>query len=110
MKQLRPTLLHGLVAAAAPLFGAAALLSAAPGTASTAEGTVSLALRDTFSIGSNGLCEAQILAPEPGAGLFDRRYAVICRDSAAPVGTLWVIKPKGAVPSPSHGAVAIRLS
>jgi CHAT domain-containing protein len=104
MKQLRPTLLHGLVAAAAPLFGAAALLSAAPGTASTAEGTVSLALRDTFSIGSNGLCEAQILAPEPGAGLFDRRYAVICRDSAAPVGTLWVIKPKGAVPSPSQFA------
>ena len=52
----------------------------------------SLSLRDTFPIGSNGLCEAQILAPEPGAGLFDRRYAVICRDAAAPVGTLWVVR------------------
>ena len=38
--------------------------------------------------------------PEPGGGLFDRRYAVICRDSAAPVGTLWVIKGKGAEASP----------
>jgi len=52
----------------------------------------SLSLRDTFPIGSNGLCEAQILAPEPGAGLFDRRYSVICRDAAAPVGTLWVVR------------------
>ena len=52
----------------------------------------SLSLRDTFPIGSNGLCEAQILSPEPGAGLFDRRYSVICRDAAAPVGTLWVVR------------------
>ena len=52
----------------------------------------SLSLRDTFPIGSNGLCEAQILSPDPGAGLFDRRYSVICRDAAAPVGTLWVVR------------------
>lgn len=75
---------------------AAAAIAAAPAAASTAAtGGVSLSLRDTFPIGSNGLCEAQILPPEPGAGLFDRRYSVICRDAAAPVGTLWVIKPKG---------------
>jgi CHAT domain-containing protein len=70
------------------------LLAAAPAAANTVGTEVSLALRDTFPIGSNGLCEAQILAPEPAAGLFDRRYSVICRDAAAPVGTLWVIKPK----------------
>lgn len=52
----------------------------------------SLSLRDTFPIGSNGLCEAQVVAPEPGAGLFDRRYSIICRDAAAPVGTLWVVR------------------
>ncbi len=51
---------------------------------------VPVSLRDTFPIGSNALCEAQILAPEAGAGLFDRKYSVICRDAAAPVGTLWV--------------------
>jgi CHAT domain-containing protein len=55
-----------------------------------------ISLRDAFPIGSNGLCQAQIIAPEPGAGLFDRRYSVICRDAAAPVGTLWVIKGRTA--------------
>jgi CHAT domain-containing protein len=78
----------------AALAGLGASLAAGPGAARSELGT-SLALRDTFPIGSNGLCEAQILPPEPGAGLFDRRYSVICRDAAAPVGTLWVIKPKG---------------
>lgn len=78
---------------AAVMAGLVAGLAAVPGQARTETGP-SLALRDTFPIGSNGLCEAQILPPEPGAGLFDRRYSVICRDAAAPVGTLWVIKPK----------------
>ncbi len=94
-----------LTAAFAALTGAA-IIAAAPGSAKTAAtGEVSLALRDTFPIGSNGLCEAQILSPEPGAGLFDRRYSVICRDAAAPVGTLWVIKPKGGeAPQPARFA------
>ncbi|QDH35702.1 CHAT domain-containing protein [Porphyrobacter sp. YT40] len=83
---------HRAFTAAAALLGLATLGLAAPGLAGSAESTVSLSLRDSFPIGSNGLCEAQILPPEPGAGLFDRRYAVICRDSASPVGTLWVIR------------------
>lgn len=83
------------ITAAFAVIAGAAIIAAAPGSANTATADgVSLALRDTFPIGSNGLCEAQILPPEPGAGLFDRRYSVICRDAAAPVGTLWVIKPK----------------
>lgn len=75
--------------------GMAAGLAPAPAplAARSAEST-SLALRDTFPIGSNGLCEAQIVAPEPGAGLFDRRYTIICRDAAAPVGTLWVVRAR----------------
>jgi CHAT domain-containing protein len=79
--------------AAAAAVGLAAVFAAAPGAARPQQET-SLALRDTFPIGSNGLCEAQILAPEPGAGLFDRRYSIICRDAALPVGTLWVVKPR----------------
>lgn len=86
--------------------GLGASLVAGPGAARTELGT-SIALRDTFPIGSNGLCEAQILPPEPGAGLFDRRYSVICRDAAAPVGTLWVVKPKGGeAPGPARFAGA----
>lgn len=53
-----------------------------------------ISLRDSFPVGSNGLCEAQIMAPEAGAGLFDRRYSIICRDAAAPIGTLWVMRGK----------------
>lgn len=53
---------------------------------------LAVSLRDAFPIGSNGLCEAQIIAPDSGAGLFDRRYSVICRDAAAPIGMLWVVK------------------
>jgi len=52
----------------------------------------SLALRDTFPVGSNGLCEAQIQAPEANAGLFDRKYNLLCRDAGAPIGTLWVVR------------------
>lgn len=96
--RLFPVRLAAGAAAALAVFGLAA-----PGLADSAENSVSLSLRDTFPIGSNGLCEAQILSPEPGAGLFDRRYAVICRDSAAPVGTLWVVKPKaGDSPGPAR--------
>ncbi|MCM0001348.1 MAG: CHAT domain-containing protein, partial [Erythrobacter sp.] len=105
MKARRPSLLRTAFSLAA-LAGLGASHAAGPGAART-EPRASLALRDTFPIGSNGLCEAQILPPEPGAGLFDRRYSVICRDAAAPVGTLWVVKPKtGEAPGPARFAGA----
>lgn len=105
MKARHPRLLRTALSLAA-LAGLGAGLAAGPGAART-EPRASLALRDTFPIGSNGLCEAQILPPEPGAGLFDRRYSVICRDAAAPVGTLWVVKPKaGEAPGPARFAGA----
>lgn len=63
-------------------------------TAASAQQQRPVSLRDSFPVGSNGLCEAQIMAPEAGAGLFDRRYSIICRDAAAPVGTLWVLRGK----------------
>lgn len=91
-----------MLAGIGALAGLALLGSAVPGLADSAEGFGGLSLRDAFPIGSNGLCEAQILPPEPGAGLFDRRYAVICRDSAAPVGTLWVVKSKPAEAAPER--------
>ncbi|MDY7099168.1 MAG: CHAT domain-containing protein [Pseudomonadota bacterium] len=68
-----------------------AALWAAPMTAQLSK-SQPISLRDTFPVGSNALCEAQILPPEPGGGLFDRKYSVICRDAAAPIGTLWVVR------------------
>ncbi|NBC88950.1 MAG: CHAT domain-containing protein [Alphaproteobacteria bacterium] len=29
---------------------------------------------------------------EAGADIFDRRYSIICRDAAAPIGTMWVVR------------------
>jgi CHAT domain-containing protein len=81
--------------------GMAAGLAAVPSGARSPAAT-SLSLRDTFPVGSNGLCEAQILPPEPGAGLFDRRYSIICRDAAAPVGTMWVVKATGSEAPPER--------
>ncbi|MEM7780910.1 MAG: CHAT domain-containing protein [Pseudomonadota bacterium] len=75
---------------AAVAVGAAALW-AAPGTTQTGR-ELSLSLRDTFPVGSNGLCEAQIQAPEKDAGLFDRKYNILCRDAAAAIGTMWVVR------------------
>ncbi|MEO0057431.1 MAG: hypothetical protein RIT17_881 [Pseudomonadota bacterium] len=89
--------------AAAAMLCVAASLTAVPGAARAPQ-EISLSLRDTFPIGSNGLCEAQILAPESGSGLFDRRYSIICRDAALPVGTLWVVKAKGEESTPARFA------
>ena len=101
MTQHRSMLRHAMAATAA--LGLGVGLAAAPGAARAPQET-SLSLRDTFPIGSNGLCEAQILAPEPGAGLFDRRYSIICRDAALPVGTLWVVKAKDGDSAPTRFA------
>lgn len=72
--------------AAAMLAALGACLAALP----AAGQDTPVGLRDSLPIGSNGLCEAQIQSPRPGEGLFDRRYLIVCRDAAAPVGSLHV--------------------
>lgn len=72
---------------------AGAAMWAAPGITQPA-GSLPISLRDAFPVGSNALCEAQIQEPDSGAGLFDRKYSIICRDAAAPIGTLWVVRGK----------------
>lgn len=86
---------RGAVMAALAALSALLAVGGAPLRAEPAS-ALAISLRDAFPIGSNGLCQAQIIAPEPGAGLFDRRYSVICRDAAAPVGTLWVVRGSAA--------------
>lgn len=90
---MRVTISLTRFAARFTLFLGLGALAAVPVQAQLATGDgSSLSLRDTFPIGSNGLCQAQIVDPERDSGLFDRRYTVICRDASAPVGTLWVLK------------------
>ena len=71
---------------------AAVMLSAPLQPVAAQNGERPVSYSDTFPIGANGLCEAQIMPPQPGAGLFDRGYTIVCRDAAAPVGTLWVLR------------------
>ncbi len=80
------------------LVGTALLLAALCGTGTSAQERP-VSYSDTFPIGGNGLCEAQILQPQPGAGLFDRTYAIVCRDAAAPVGQLWVKRSTSGAPA-----------
>ncbi|MEH6724268.1 MAG: CHAT domain-containing protein, partial [Qipengyuania sp.] len=71
---------------------AAVMLSAPLQPVAAQNGERPVSYSDTFPIGANGLCEAQIMPPQPGAGLFDRGYTIVCRDAAAPVGSLWVLR------------------
>jgi tetratricopeptide (TPR) repeat protein len=54
-----------------------------------------ISLRDSFPIGSAGqiVCTAQSSALDRAfADMFDRGYAITCRDAAAPVGNLYVLR------------------
>ena len=75
--------------------GFAALL-AAPAVAQTP-----LSAQDSFRIGSGGsvLCSATSRTIDPAHwDMFDRVYAIVCRDAAVPVGKLYVLRFRGAVP------------
>lgn len=51
-----------------------------------------ISLDDSFRVGSNALCTAQLAPARPGDGMFDRAYALVCRDASAPVGTLYALR------------------
>lgn len=68
--------------------GVALIAAAQPASAE------SLSARDSFRIGSSGvLCTAQFRTVDAGLqGMFDRAYTIVCRDAAAPVGTLYALR------------------
>jgi tetratricopeptide (TPR) repeat protein len=54
-----------------------------------------ISLRDSFPLGSGAgaLCSVQLAAHDPAAtGMFDRAYAITCRDAAVPVGHLYALR------------------
>ena len=69
-------------------------MGAAMPSAAFAQGETSIALRDSFRVGSAGvLCSAQYRPTDPMlTSMFDRGYRVVCRDAASPVGTLYVLR------------------
>lgn len=61
-----------------------------------------ISLQDSFRIGSGAsvLCSAQALGADPALeNMFDRGYAVACRDAAAPVGRLYALRLRGEDPA-----------
>ncbi|HYI40795.1 MAG TPA: CHAT domain-containing tetratricopeptide repeat protein [Allosphingosinicella sp.] len=72
-------------------FLALAALAAAPAVAAEPP----IGLRDGFRLGSDGsaICSAESQSRDPALkDMFDRSYAIVCRDAAAPVGRLYALK------------------
>ncbi|HEX8442323.1 MAG TPA: CHAT domain-containing protein [Allosphingosinicella sp.] len=89
MNSLTPILAAGVAAFALTPIAAAA-----------AEPPISL--QDSFRIGTGAgvLCSAQVAGSDKGIGdMFDRAYAVTCRDASVPVGRLYALKLRGEDPA-----------
>jgi len=81
--------------------GVAALLGTSITAVAPAAQIRGLSLRNSFRIGSGGvLCTAQSRASDPNLiDMFDRGYAVVCRDAASSVGGLYALRKDGKDPA-----------
>jgi len=67
-----------------------------------------VSIRDSFRIGTGSavLCSAQSLTNDPAlSDMFDRGYALTCRDAAVPVGRLYVLRTRGQDPAARLAAI-----
>ncbi|MDQ8757208.1 CHAT domain-containing tetratricopeptide repeat protein [Sphingosinicella sp. LHD-64] len=81
------------------LVGALATAALMPADAASAQ---SIALQDSFRIGSGSslLCSAQpTISDRVYADMFDRGYAITCRDAAVPVGSLYALRARAGDPA-----------
>ncbi|HET9640743.1 MAG TPA: CHAT domain-containing tetratricopeptide repeat protein [Allosphingosinicella sp.] len=86
-----------------------ALAVAAAVPAAAAEPRISL--QDSFRLGSGGsvLCSAESSSSDPALkDMFDRGYAIVCRDAAAPVGRLYALRARSG--DPGERLAALRQS
>lgn len=69
-------------------------LAAAMASPAYAQGDQSIALRDSFRVGTAGvLCTAQYRPTDAVlTSMFDRGYRVVCRDAASPVASLYALR------------------
>lgn len=73
-----------------------ALLALMAGAPAIAAKKRPLSVQDSFRIGTGGvLCTAQSAPADTNLrGMFDRGYAIVCRDAASAVGTLYALRTK----------------
>jgi CHAT domain-containing protein len=94
------TSLRSILAAGVAVFGLAPAFAAEP----------PISLQDSFRIGSGAgtLCSAQLAGSDKGAtGMFDRAYAVTCRDASVPVGRLYALRERGDDPAARLAALRV---
>jgi CHAT domain-containing protein len=75
---------------------------AALALAAAAAGAQPVSVRQSFRIGTGGtaMCTAQSQLQDAAfADMFDRSYAIVCRDAALPVGQLYVLRARGRDPA-----------
>jgi CHAT domain-containing protein len=85
MNMRRPLIMLGLALLAAP-----------------AAGQPPLSAQDSFRVGTGGstLCTATSRTTDPAfADMFDRGYAIVCRDAAVPIGQLYVLRGRAGDPA-----------
>lgn len=83
----------------AVMLAGVALLATAPAVAQQNAGPGVLT-RDSFPIGSNdgALCQVQSVLRDPAmTGMFDRAWAIYCRDAAQPVGHVFALRGNDAL-------------
>lgn len=84
---------------AAALLAGAALLASGP-VAAQQDAAPGVLTRDTFPIGSTdgALCQVQSVLRDPAiASMFDRAWAIYCRDAAEPVGHVFALRGSDAL-------------
>ena len=67
-----------------------------------------ISLQDSFRLGSGGgiLCSAQLTTDDKATSdMFDRAYAITCRDAAVPVGQIYALKERGGDPAARLAAI-----
>jgi CHAT domain-containing protein len=81
----------------------AILLGLACTSAGLAQSAATVLLKDSFPLGSGGgnaLCQVQSRADDvANTTQFDRSWAIVCRDSALPVGYVFALRKSGADPT-----------
>jgi tetratricopeptide (TPR) repeat protein len=84
---------------AAGFAAAATLFAAAPAPAPAAQ---PISVQDSFRLGSGAgvLCTVQAASADKALqDMFDRAYAIVCRDASVPVGNLYALRLRGGDPA-----------
>ncbi|HEX8262937.1 MAG TPA: CHAT domain-containing protein, partial [Allosphingosinicella sp.] len=85
-----------------PLLPISSALAALAAASASPAAEPRISLQDSFRLGSGGgaVCSAESASRDPALeDMFDRSYAIVCRDAAAPVGRLYALRVRRGDPA-----------